>query len=132
MLDTSLFDALDPGQARMRLIGFLLNDMDAFPRSRGALPVTAVVVLACPDVEFALQNISAKYATPVLRTFVHGVILEADAAVEHLKTGVRENWPATMSALDALAAVVPIAIKHTERSFPAVDLPDAWVKLWNT
>ena len=130
VMDTSLFDAHDPEHARARLIGSLLNNVDDFPCPVGTLNATVVVVLACRDVEFALKNIDDRHAVRVATHALVGPgVIETDEAVNALKTKIVANWPAILSALDVFTSVVPVAVEHTDNSFPATHLPDDWIEV---
>lgn len=122
VLDSSLFDAHDPDHCRATMIGNMLNRVG----TTGDPIVPSVVVLACPDVAFSLENITKRHVVRVAEgTLVGHGVLETDEAAEALKAKAERNWSAIMAALEVFAAVTPGSTKHTERSFPPPDLLDS-------
>jgi hypothetical protein len=107
VMDTSLFDATDPSQGRARLIGAISDR------------VTRFLILACPDVEFALANVAARHASRVVAGGTVGTgAIETDADVLRLSTKMQGAWPAITAALVTAAALFgPKAVVHAEASF---------------
>ena len=98
VLDTSLFDATDPEDARAALVGALIAEFTS--------PADDTIIVLNPgDVEFAVSNIRARHAQRVEHSVLAGAgTVETDANVARLETKVRTNWSAITAALRTSAA----------------------------